>query len=355
MKKLLSFLLILIMLCLCLSSVACKGSQILSFSAFNTDIRIEARDKNISSYTKEKLQQLFSSLENQFDTSDSSSLVYQLNSSSKNTPVLLNATSREVLSLAKEYYLFSEGNFNPAVYPLVKLWQFENFSSVVSFTPPTDSQINQALEKVNFDAVTISQNHAQKSDDNVTIDLGGLVKGYALDKALEIMKDAGHSSGYISIGSSSIALLNVQSLNVSHPRKNGQNILSVNTSNKYNVTLSTSGDYERFFEYNGKKYSHVIDPKTGYPIETGIASATIIGATGSFTDALTTALCVCSHSPTDCENSSLVAMMRKIIASYPESEIYVVYQYGEYKQIITNKEQGQNFTLLDNQYTIVNI
>ncbi len=354
MKKLFTIFSLILVVTLALSNLACRKSQIASFSYFNTDIRIEAHDKNISSTTIDQLDELFSSIEKQFDVNDKSSIIYAFNNADANAKITLTQYDSELMCLAKEYYEFSDGNFNPAIFPLVKLWQFDSYSSVVSFRPPTDEQIQTALKTVDFNLINIAQDSLTKSSPEIKIDLGGLAKGYALDKALKIMTDAGHEKGYINIGNSSIALLNVKELNVSHPRQKGQNILTISTPNLFDVTLSTSGDYERYFEYQGKKYSHIIDPKTGYPIQTGVASATVIGGTGAFSDAITTALCVSSHNPNDFNSSELVKLMQKIIAEYPDAILFVVYEKDDIKQILTNEKQG-DFTLLDDEYQIKNI
>ncbi len=348
MRKITLFLSLIMTLILTLSSTACGGNKVVSFSAFSTNIRIEAHDKNLSSSTQDKLTELFTSLESEFDKTDKNSFLYKLNHTQSNLPQTLSPTALELLNLAKEYYAFTSGKFDPTIAPLVELWQFEEYP-VLNFTPPTADRIAETLSKTDFSSIVVDGNAISKTNSNVKLDLGGLVKGYAVDKALEIMLKDGHSSGYINLGNSSMALLSVESLNVSHPRKQNQIILTINTKGKSNLTLSTSGDYQRYHEYDGKKYSHIIDPKTGYPIQTGIASATVIGGTGAFTDAITTALCICNG------QNELTILMQKIIEKYPDCQIYIVYEKDGVKQIITNKKQGEDFTLLDAEYSVINI
>ncbi len=358
MKKLSVFIILILSIILALTPIACKDDKnILTFWAFNTEIRIESPDKSFSSNTEQKLSDLFSSLENEFSVNEQNSLVSKLNQSPPNTTIELSQTGKEIISLAKEFYTFTDGKFNPAVAPLVKLWQFDNFSSVAMFAPPEQAQIQNLLNHVDFNSVIVDGDYVYKTDQLTKIDFGGLIKGYAVDKALEILLGDGHQSGYVNLGNSSMALLSVKTLNVAHPRASKDNslILSVDCSQKSNVTLSTSGDYQRFHEYQGARYSHIIDSRTGYPIQTGIASATIIGGTGAFSDAVTTALCITEHNPSDIDGSPLVEFMKKILLLYPESELYVVYDKDGVKQILTNKKQGENFTLLDDDYSLVNI
>ncbi len=360
MKKASTILILILTVLFSVLSISCGGGKVLSFSAFNTIIRIEAHDKNISNDTKTKLTELFSELEKEFDKSEQSSFCYQLNNCPPNLSVQLSKNSLELFTLAKEYFAFTDGKFNPAIAPFVKLWQFDDFGAVVSFVPPTQAQIKELLDKniTNFDDILFNNGQISKTKADMQIDLGGIVKGYAVDKALQIMLDAGHSSGYINVGNSSMALLSVPSLGVSHPRKQKENILSINTQTGVNLKLSTSGDYERYFEYDGARYSHILDAKTGYPIDTGIASATVICPlgefTGAFTDAITTALCVCKHNPSDLNNSELVLFAKKIIEKTDDSQVYIVYEKNGIKQIITNKKQDEDFTLKDTEYTVIN-
>ncbi len=349
MKKFLLIFSLILTAIFAMPNFGCANSQILTLTAFDTVVRIEAHDKNISKNTQNQLSELFSTLEKQFDVNDKTSFIHQLNCTESNNEIELSSTQKEVLALAKECFVFSEGKFNPAVYPLVKLWGFDNYGLTVDFNKPSDQNIQAELAKVDLDAIVLDGNKLYKTKDDIQIDLGGLVKGYALDKALEIMLDGGHSSGYISLGSSSLAILSVESFTISHPRKDKETILEINVKGQENITLSTSGDYERYFEENGVRYSHILDPKTGYPIQTGVASATVVGTSGAFSDAITTALCVCDG------QDELVALMQKIISAYPKSQIYVVCEKDEQKQILTNKKQGEDFTLLDTDYSIINL
>ena len=334
---------------------ACKNkSGVLEFTEFNTLIHIETHDKAMSTQTEQSIRTLFSELDNEFDANSTDSFVYRLNNSKSGITVQLGQTAIEVLSLAQNYVEYTDGKFNPAVYPLVKLWGFAPFNMTVAFTPPTDEQIQAVKTSVDFSAIKLDQEkqNVTKSKDDVQIELGGMLKGYACDKAAEILKKAGHVSGYINVGGSSLHILATESLGIKNPRSNGT-ALSVNLKEKNNLPVSTSGDYERYYEYDGKRFSHVIDASTGSPSQTGISGATLIGGGGAFGDALTTALCLSAYTPNDL-NSPLVLLMKKITTDYKDCSLFVFYD-GEVRQLITNKKQGIDFTLHDDGYTVVNI
>ncbi len=359
MKKLNKIIVLITTTIIILSCTACKqnGSAV-DFSFFNTIIHVETHDYKMSKETENKLNNLFSTLDREFDANRSNSAVYKINNAEKNQPVQISARFLEIFNLSAEYNAFTDNLFNPAIYPLIKLWQFDNYPAL-NFTLPKDEDILSLLsEKTDFSKFHLNTEDADnlsisKSVYQLSIDFGGILKGYAVDKAFEILSDSGHKKGYINIGGSSLYLLNVNSLTIRHPRAtaNVQTILSINADNLKNVAVSTSGDYERYYTYNGKNYNHIISPNNGYPTDTGVISATVIGTSGAFGDAITTALCLTEHQygKTD---SSLITLMKKIIERYPDCQIYAVYDKGGKKEIATNKKQGEHFTLLDTNYTI---
>ena len=334
----------------------CNSNRVLTFTAFSTPVIIQSNDKPIKDSVKEQITQLFAHLENEFSTSKQNSTTSAFNN--LNTNQTLNVSSRFafVLEQCTSLYQFTNGAFNPCILPLLEVWKFTDYK-VLNFTPPTTEQVSSALAICDFNAVKLNENTISKTQQGVKLDFGGILKGYALDLALEILKENGYQTGYISVGGSSLALLSVNSLSVKHPRatQNKPTILSINCENKNYLTLSTSGDYERYYDYNGTRYSHIIDAKTGLPTQTGVASATLLGVSGVESDALTTAICTMHHSPTDLIQSALVSMLNKISSTYSNAEFYIVYDKDGVKQILTNKKQGEDFTLLDTEYTVVNI
>lgn len=350
----------LIIFCLSASTLfACdKGGSSLDCYYFKTGIHIETHDKPLTDKTVAELKNLFSSLENEFDNKKEDSLVYSFNNLGVGEKISLSKHGANVLSLSKRCFSFTDGLFDPSVYPLVKLWQFSPNYPVNDFTPPTEEQILETLNTVGFDGATFNfdDDTLTKNKEGVMLDFGGIVKGYAADRGAEILKNAGHNSGYISIGGSSLRILSVESLGVIHPKKAnlGQSILSVNLKGKKDLSVSTSGDYEKSYVFGNKSYSHLINPKTGYPADTGVHSVTVIGADGGFSDAVTTAACLKEHHPNSALTSPLTTFLSKILNEYPTAQVYAIYDDGINKQILTNQNQGESFTLLDSEYTIIN-
>ena len=299
---------------------------------------------------------MFSELEDEFDVNNEQSFLYSFNNLSNGSSLQVSQRFTSVFNYAKQLYEFTDHKFNPTLLSLSELWQFQNYP-VLNFSPPSLTDIENLKGSTDFSNVTLIENLISKTDPNTKLDFGGILKGYAVDYILEELLNVGCKNGYVSVGGSSLALLSVPTLTVRNPRAtdNLPYALTINCQNKNNVTLSTSGDYERFYEYQGERFSHLIDGETGAPTTSGVISATMLGANGSFTDAITTALCLSPHNSLDLNSSELVNLMRKILLEYPNAEFYVFYEKDSVKQLLTNKNQGEDFTLLDSRYSVVKI
>ncbi len=172
---------------------------------------------------------------------------------------------RDILQDAKTLSLQSEGLFNPAIGHLISLWGFQSDT----FPPilPAENLVQQAREKQPGMADLIIEGDQIKSrNPAVQIDLGGYAKGYALDRAAQILKDKNIPNALINIGGNVLALGQKGKLpwrvGIQDPR--APRVLA--TLPLYaGEAIGTSGDYQRFFEVDGKRYCHILDPRTGTP------------------------------------------------------------------------------------------
>lgn len=195
-----------------------------------------------------------------------------------------------VLGRAQKYAELSGGAFDITVGPLVKAWGIFTKDPRV---PPAD-EIHSLLGLVNYKDLKIdsANSSASLSRAGQIVDVGGIAKGYAGDEAIAIYKKYGIKSAYVNLGGNVVVLGNKPDgtpwkIGVQNPRaENGKYIGVIKAANK---AVVTSGDYERFFEKDGKRYHHIIDPKTGYPAESGLISATIVADVSTDADALSTA------------------------------------------------------------------
>jgi thiamine biosynthesis lipoprotein len=197
-----------------------------------------------------------------------------------------------LLKQAQLFYQQSEGLFNPAIGQLVGLWGFhqDEFSQT---PPPMPAKIAElvALAPSMADIVIEGQNISAKNS-AVQLDFGAFAKGYAVDLAIEKFRQLGIENAIINAGGNLKAIgqkgKNPWWIGIRHP--SGQGVLgAIAISGEESVI--TSGSYERFREYNGKRYSHIIDPRTGEPA-TGFTSVTVIDQNGARADAAATALMV---------------------------------------------------------------
>ena len=357
MKKfcILFFAFLLSILSLSVGACTTKGDSY-SLSSFGSPVYIEVYDKTLTDKVKGEISSLLFSLENEFSINNENSVVFKINN---NIPYALSQRAIEVLTLSKDYWNFTNKKFNPAVYPLNKLWCFGAGNQVENkdFVPPTQDRINQILDSeiLDFSTFNLNGNQAVKGHANQQIDLGGMLKGYATDLVMELLLENGYTSGYVSMGSSSISLLNAEKLALRHPLDKSKLILTLDTSDMQNVSVSTSGDYEKYYDYNGKRYSHIIDASIGAPYDTGIKSATVICKDGAFADSLTTALCLSNYNPNDINNCELTHLIKKILEKHKDASVYAIYERDGVREIITNKKINKDFSLLDQSFTIKNI
>ena len=194
-------------------------------------------------------------------------------------PIIRNATR-----LSEQ----SQGLFNPAIGHLVELWGFHHDT----FKPvrPDPAEIRKWVQaNPQMSDIVIEGIEFYSKNPAVQLDLGGYAKGYALDVAADYLRSQGVKNALINIGGNIMALGQHGShpwrIGIQHPRKPGA-IATLEL--KDGEAIGTSGDYQRYFELDGKRYCHIIDPRTGYPAQ-GIESATILVPPGEHAGAISDA------------------------------------------------------------------
>jgi len=192
-------------------------------------------------------------------------------------PVKVSDELFNLLEYCAQVNRASEGAFDISVGPLMRVWGFFRGSGRL----PPAAELAQAREKVGF-ANYVALDRAARTvrflKPGVELDPGGIGKGYAVDRMIERLKAHGITSAMISAGSSSIYGLGAPpsdtgwTVKIRDPRRYTQTVAEVKLKDG---SLSTSGDYEKFFEAGGKIYSHIMDPRTGYPA-TGVLSVSVM-------------------------------------------------------------------------------
>ncbi len=197
-----------------------------------------------------------------------------------------------VLETALDIAEGTQGAFDPALGPLIKLWGIgEGEEDEV----PPQSEIEALLPLTDYRDVDIQEDGTVTLVPGAGIDLGGIVKGYALDRVAENLREAGVDSALIDLGGS-IAVLGEKpdgtryKIGVRDPMGSASDYIA--TVELADVFTSTSGVYERYFIQDGIRYHHILDPATGWPAESGLLACMIVSDQGILSDAYSTALFV---------------------------------------------------------------
>jgi thiamine biosynthesis lipoprotein len=198
----------------------------------------------------------------------------------------------EFLKLSVEYSRATGGAFDITVGPLMKAWGFFDKKGRV----PDATELKAVTARVGFNHLRLNERtHTIRFDcEGVELDLGGIAKGYAVDKAAEILRASGVTSAFITAGSSSICAIGAPPnrgswrVEISDPLDRSHALEAIELNDR---SVSTSGCHEKTFELGGKTYCHIMDPRIGRPIE-GLISATIVTAGGIEAEALSKALMV---------------------------------------------------------------
>jgi len=192
----------------------------------------------------------------------------------------------EVLSAALDVAVASNGAFDPTVLPLVEAWGLRSGASEV----PEPGILDHARRRVGHGLVEVIDNSVRFHGDGVELDLGGVAKGYALDRARAVMVAAGAVAGVLDLGGNLLvfgaqAADDVGIVAPDDPRR------QVATVQVQDACVATSGQYERYVEVDGHRYGHILDPRTGQPVAWR-GSVTVVAAEGWLADALATAIFV---------------------------------------------------------------
>lgn len=196
-----------------------------------------------------------------------------------------------IIKRSKEFWQETGGAFDITVAPLVDIWGFSDQKHKV----PSEGLIKDTLRLVGSDKIILHEkdNMVEFKFSGMKIDLGAIAKGFALDCAVTKLKEKNISSCLINAGGQIYALGKGPEGNwrvaIQNPR---QRQVSKIIELEKEESVSTSGDYEQFFFDNGKRYSHILNPLTGYPADSGIFSVTIVADSGLTADALSTAVFV---------------------------------------------------------------
>jgi len=258
--------------------------------ALGTTIKVVVSSEKDPGLIVDAILREFHRIDNKFSVTDPKSVISRINNS--DNPFEIDEETAFVIERSLALARATEGAFDPALGNLITLWGFDKINDS-AFEPyiPSDDEIEEVLKKCGYENV-ILENDVVILQNSVKLDLGGIVKGYAIDRGISIAKEMDpDANGYIDAGRD-IGIIGPKfggeywSIAVKDPRGEGSEYIDLVYLKK--GTIVTSGDYERFFLVDGVRYHHILNPKTGYPVRETI-STTIIAPDAMDADAFSTA------------------------------------------------------------------
>jgi len=198
-----------------------------------------------------------------------------------------------LISESQRLFEQSEGLFNPAIGQLINLWQFHKYKEEGK-QPPAESEIKSlVVANPGMNDLQLTNIQLQSSNEHVSLNFGAFAKGFAIERSMKTLRQFGINHAVINAGGDLKVIGQHKErpwrIGIRHPRDKNSVIASVEAVN--NESIFTSGDYERFFIFNGRRYNHILDPRTGYPADTS-QSVTVIHDDAGIADAAATAIFV---------------------------------------------------------------
>jgi thiamine biosynthesis lipoprotein len=251
--------------------------------------------ENLKKRIEEALNEVNEKMSNWYDQSE----ISIVNNDTRGKPIDLSQELFDVINISADIHNKSNGAFDITAAPLINLWGFGPNKSERKI--PSVSEVNAALELVGQTKLLKlipGLNQLKKRNSEVLINLSAIAKGYGIDRVASTLKEQKIQNFLVEIGGDLITSGNNKngkawSIGIEAPKVESQIVQSVVKIK--NQAMATSGDYKNFFEKNGIRYSHIIDPKTGYPIRHKTLSVTVLAERATLADGWATAMLVLGH------------------------------------------------------------
>lgn len=282
---------------LSLSGCGSDGDKALNakFDAFGTeiDVSLYGVDEATADKTVALLEASFTAVNNTWHAWQPSTLMAINKAINEGQAISVTADVAALINQAKKLAIASNHLFNPAAGNLFELWGFHQDDWFVSHPPPTALAIDNWLSNIPTMAdIVINNGQLTSNNTRVKLGFGGFAKGYAVDSAISSLQQLGITNAIVNIGGDLRAIGSHGKrpwiIGIRHPRKDG---MMASIALKGDESIFTSGDYQRFFEYEGIRYPHIIDPRSGMPAREA-TSVTVLHTNAAEADAAATALLV---------------------------------------------------------------
>ena len=246
-----------------------------------------------------------------FSTWDSESEISKLNAAPPSTTIPVSREMRLLIQESQRLHAASGGAFDPGREALFRLWGFGP-GAVPPATPPAEREVQDVLQASGLERMTLAANGLVRHTELARLDLNAIAKGYVVDQVFMSVQEWGPAmveiGGEVRVGAAQIQgqATRPWRIAIETPHYDGTRSIE-RVLEMENMSLATSGDYRNFYERDGQRFAHIIDPRTGRPTASRVASASVVGPRCMTADALATSLIVLS-----------VAEGRQLLQSYPE-------------------------------------
>lgn len=263
---------------------------------------------------QKKIEAELQKVDNSLSPFNKTSIISRIN---RNEDVKVDNMFAEVFQLAEKISKETDGAFDITVAPMVNAWGF----GFKTGNPPTKQTVDSLRAIVGFQKVALEEEHVKKQNPHIMLDCSAIAKGYGSDIVARFLKKKGIQNFMVEIGGEIVVNGNSDKqvpwrVGINKPTDD-----SLNTSqelqdviNVTDIAMATSGNYRNFYYKNGKKYAHTIDPKTGYPVQHNILSATVLAKNCATADAYATSFMVMG-----------LDGARKVLEKHPELDAYLIY------------------------------
>lgn len=296
-------------------------------TTYHISVLVDEEDETLA----DAITYLLDSIDNSMSTYKENSLISRINRN--DSAIMIDSMFKRVFLESIKISKETNGAFDMTVGPLVNFWGF----GPNALTQEKDSiEIDSILQYVGYTKVRLEDRHVIKEDDRMILDFNAIAQGYSVDLLMEMLQSKGVKDMVVELGGEvravgkntggkpwTVGIDKPMEGDEAEIRKEGYQAI-VQLKDK---ALATSGNYRKFYEKDGKKIAHTIEPRTGYPVLHSLLSATVIADECITADAYATAFMVMG-----------VDGAKELLSSYPELEAYLVYtdDSGEYKVYVTN-------------------
>ncbi len=258
-------------------------------------------------------------------------------------PVAVSQDTFTVIEEALKIAELSNGAFDPTIGPLVEAWDIGGPNA----RKPSDDEIASLVKLINYKEVQLNKDTLEVylPRKGMALDLGGIAKGYAADQVADILRDHGVEQAIVNLGGNVLTLGRkpdgtMWKIGIQDPEEGRGNYVMI--AQLDNTSLVTSGPYERFLEIDGKKYHHILNTKTGYPVDSDFTSVSIITQSSFLADALSTSVFALGYE----KGLALVNSMPEVGAIFFTSDDKVLLSDGPIIKNLTYSITNENYSLV---------